>query len=56
MISQNELQNSFNEFKDYICREILADALEISADPSFSGVPVEVNDVSFIISINKKMN
>ena len=54
ILSQNELQNSFNEFKDYICREILADALEISADPSFSGVPVEVNDVSFNISVNKK--
>ncbi len=53
-IAQNELQESFNEFKDYICREILADSLEFSSDSAISGVPVEVNDVSFIISVNKK--
>lgn len=55
-LTQNELTASFNEFKEYICREILAADLLFSEQAPENGVPVEVNDVSFVISINKKSN
>ena len=50
-----ELQPSLIEFKDYICREILADSMEFV--PALkSGINVEVNDISLIVNVNKKSN
>jgi isoleucyl-tRNA synthetase len=45
------LQESLIEFKDYICREILADSLEFVL--TSVGVNVEVNDVTLIVHVNK---
>jgi isoleucyl-tRNA synthetase len=55
-LSENaELQSSIIKFKDYICREILADTLEFEAN-LISGIPIEVNEVPLILSIHKKTN
>ncbi len=48
-----ELQTSLIEFKDYICREILADSLEFEAQIP-TGTPIEVNDVSLTVNVLKK--
>ena len=45
------LQESLIEFKDYICREILADSLEFVL--TSVGVNVEVNDVILIVHVKK---
>ena len=50
-----ELQPSLIEFKDYICREILADSMEFVSALK-SGINVEVNDISLIVNVNKKSN
>lgn len=55
-ISENaELESSLLEFKDYICREILADSLIFEAEVS-SGTNVEINDIPLIIDIQNKSN
>jgi isoleucyl-tRNA synthetase len=53
-ITENELQQSFVEYKDYICREILADSLEFAPD-IHNGFNIEVNDIqlNIIVSNNK---
>jgi isoleucyl-tRNA synthetase len=54
MVEVNEnaaLQESLIEFKDYICREILADSLEFIL--TSVGVNVEVNDVTLIVHVKK---
>jgi isoleucyl-tRNA synthetase len=55
-LSENaELQSSIIKFKDYICREILADTLEFEAN-LISGIPIEVNEVPLTLSVHKKTN
>ena len=55
-LSENiELQTSIIKFKDYICREILADTLDFEAN-LISGIPIEVNEVPLILSVHKKTN
>jgi isoleucyl-tRNA synthetase len=55
-VSENAaLQSSLIEFKDYICREILADSLEFDAKIP-TGTPIEVNDVSLTVNVLKKSN
>ena len=53
-IQENEaLQPSLFQFKDYICREILASSLEFV--PALkAGVQVEVNDIPLIFQVIKK--
>jgi isoleucyl-tRNA synthetase len=47
------LRNSINEFKNYICAEILADNIDFA--PTFSdGIEIEVNDIRLRVSVNKK--
>ncbi len=49
-ITENaELQPSLIEFKDYICREILADSLEFVANTV--GTSIEVNNTSLIVNL-----
>jgi isoleucyl-tRNA synthetase len=56
-IEENEaLQESIIQFKEYICREILADSLEFTTLEDGSGIFVEVNDIPLQVSINKKTN
>ncbi len=55
-VSENAaLQSSLIEFKDYICREILADSLDFNAKIP-TGTPIEVNDVSLTVHVLKKSN
>ena len=48
-----DLMPSLLSFKDYICREILADSLEFSADLT-SETSIEVNENILEISVHKK--
>ena len=51
-ITENaDLQASLMEFKDYICREILADSLEFVDETV--GTSIEVNDTSLIVNLKK---
>jgi isoleucyl-tRNA synthetase len=55
-ISENaELQTSLMDFKDYICREILADSLEFIPRLE-SGIPIEVNEIPLKIDVHNKSN
>ena len=47
------LMPSIVKFNDYICREILADAIEWVPD-LVSGTPIEVNDIALTVVVNKK--
>jgi isoleucyl-tRNA synthetase len=46
------LQPSLIQFKDYICREILADTLEFVPQTS-KGILIEVNDASLTVNVTK---
>jgi len=51
-VDQNPLQSSLIQYKEYICREILADTLEFV--PLISdGMDIEVNDTQLIVNILK---
>jgi isoleucyl-tRNA synthetase len=53
-VSQNEkLGNSINEFKNYICAEILADRIDFLPEVS-DGTLIEVNGVTVKVRITKK--
>ncbi len=55
-ISENaELESSLLEYKDYICREILADSISFEASIS-TGISTEINDIPLIIDIHQKSN
>lgn len=50
--SDEILQPSLIQFKDYICREILADTLEFVPQTS-KGILIEVNDASLTVNVTK---
>ncbi len=53
-VNENEvLQPSLIQFKDYICREILADSLEFVPHIN-SGIQIEVNDSPLTVNVLKK--
>ena len=53
IVEPNEsVQASLIQFKDYICREILADTLEFHPDIP-NGVPIEVNEASLNVNVFK---
>lgn len=55
-IVENEiLVNSINEFKNYICAEILADTIEFVPQLA-DGTEIEVNDIPLKVSLIKKFN
>ena len=49
----NDIVNSINEFKNYICAEILADNIDFALDFP-DGIEIEVNDISLKVSVTKK--
>jgi isoleucyl-tRNA synthetase len=51
-VDQNALQTSLMEYKDYICREILADTLEFVPVIS-DGLPIEVNEIQLKVNVIK---
>jgi isoleucyl-tRNA synthetase len=51
-INENaDMQPSLIQFKEYICREILADSLEFI--PQTEGTNIEVNDTTLIVNVKK---
>lgn len=55
IVENHELQSSLMEFKDYICREILAESIEFT--PAITGgTTIDVNEISLIVNVNKKSN
>ncbi len=54
--SNNELQNSFIQFKDYICAEILATKLDFddSAFDEGEGTEIDINDFLIKVKVTKK--
>lgn len=55
-VNENEtLQPSLIQFKDYICREILADSLDFLPNQT-EGTLIEVNDSSLTVNVFKKSN
>jgi isoleucyl-tRNA synthetase len=53
MVETDEiLQPSLIQFKDYICREILADTLEFVPETN-QGIKIEVNEASLTVNVTK---
>ena len=55
IVENHELHSSLMEFKDYICREILAESLEFTPVIK-GGTTIDVNDITLIVNVNKKSN
>ncbi|HRI21482.1 MAG TPA: DUF5915 domain-containing protein, partial [Panacibacter sp.] len=53
LLENGFLKSSINEFKNYICAEILADDL-IWVPEMQDGTEIEVNDVLLKVRVNKK--
>ena len=53
VLDNTELKPSINEFKNYICAEILADRLNWVPEMQ-DGTEIEVNDILLKVSVNKK--
>ena len=51
----SKLQDSLVEFKDYICREILADSIEFKTKIN-TGISIDINEISLIVDVYKKNN
>ncbi len=47
------LTDSFTQFNDYICAEILADSIELIKEPA-NGTEIEVNDIPLKVFVTKK--
>ena len=47
------LTDSFTQFNDYICAEILADSIELVKEPA-NGTEIEVNDIPLKVFVTKK--
>ena len=53
-LSENAvLQSALIEYKDYICREILAETLDFEANLS-AGTPIDLNELSITVKVFKK--
>jgi len=56
IIKENHtLQSSLIQYKDYICREILADSLNFAPEIN-TGALIEVNDTELTVNVLKKNN
>lgn len=53
IVENERLVNSINDYKNYICAEILADSIDFVSDIS-DGTQIEVNDISLKVSVIKK--
>ncbi len=53
MMQNAEMQPSLIQFKDYICREILADSLEFVSELT-DGTAIDVNEAQLIVNVLKK--
>ncbi len=53
VIENERLTSSINQYKNYICAEILADSISFSNDIT-SGIEIEVNDIRLKVNVTKK--
>ncbi|MDB5230712.1 MAG: isoleucine-tRNA ligase [Chitinophagaceae bacterium] len=53
VLDHEQVRNSLNQFKNYICAEILADSLDFVPQLQ-DGTEIEVNDNLLSVSVNKK--
>ena len=51
--ADGRIEQSLNEYKNYICAEILADNIDFSNELA-NGTEIEVNDIRLKVSVNKK--
>jgi isoleucyl-tRNA synthetase len=57
ILSEHEnLTESINQFKEYICREILADSLTFGSISDEDGIVIDINEVPLKAVIHKKTN
>jgi len=54
LLENDLLKPSINEFKNYICAEILADTLRWVPEMQ-DGTQIEVNDILLKVNVNKKV-
>ncbi len=54
IVKNDKLENSINEYKNYICAEILADSI-VFVPEIIDGTEIEINDVSLIVNVNKSL-
>ena len=54
IVENERLANSINEYKNYICAEILADSINFVSNIS-DGTEIEINNISLQVSILKKL-
>jgi isoleucyl-tRNA synthetase len=50
----DNIQNSLNQHKTYICGEILADSIDWSTETLPNGIETEVNSILLKIAVTKK--
>jgi isoleucyl-tRNA synthetase len=53
VLQNDSLVTSINEYKNYICAEILADSISFSNDLAH-GIEIEVNDIPLKVNVTKK--
>ncbi|MDB5192176.1 MAG: isoleucine-tRNA ligase [Segetibacter sp.] len=53
IVRNERIVNSINEFKNYICAEILADSIDF-VEAVADGIEIEVNDIQLRVSVTKK--
>lgn len=53
IVENERLVNSINEYKNYICAEILADSIDFVAQ-IHDGIVIEINDIPLHVSVTKK--
>jgi isoleucyl-tRNA synthetase len=46
--------NSINEYKNYICADILADSIDFVQQLPNGGTEIEINDIPLQVSVIKK--
>ncbi len=54
IVENEKLENSINEYKNYICAEILADSI-VFVPVLIDGIEIEINDVSLKVNVNKSL-
>lgn len=54
IVENERLANSINEYKNYICAEILADSIDFVPKIPYGGTEIEINDIPLKVSVIKK--
>jgi len=54
IVENERLVNSINEYKNYICAEILADSIDFVSQIQDGGTKIEINDIPVQVRVIKK--